>query len=238
MIFAPHPDDECVIGALPLRLKREAQARVISVAVTLGSNPERREARRVELSQACAVLGFELEELGFDGVTEATRQSNKEQWQAWCAQVAACILKYQPALIVVPHEADYHPAHIGTHRLVMDSLAGVKGSLPQVVLTEFWQAMASPNLMVECSDEDLAILLKALHCHTGEIQRNPYHLRLPAWMIDNTRRGTELVGGFGTGAGADFCFSTLYRALDAKGAQKPPLKIGQADIILPVLSLE
>ncbi len=44
----------------------------------------------------------------------------------------------------------------------------------------------------------------------GEVGRNPYHLRLPAWMIDNVRRGTELVGGQG-GASPGFVFATLYR---------------------------
>jgi hypothetical protein len=44
----------------------------------------------------------------------------------------------------------------------------------------------------------------------GEVQRNPYHLLLPAWMMDNVRRGAELVGGQGQAA-PDFTFATLYR---------------------------
>ena len=28
LVFAPHPDDECIIGALPLRLRRELSHRV------------------------------------------------------------------------------------------------------------------------------------------------------------------------------------------------------------------
>ena len=38
LIFSPHPDDEAIIGALPLRLMRESGMRVINVAVTQGSN--------------------------------------------------------------------------------------------------------------------------------------------------------------------------------------------------------
>ena len=37
LIFSPHPDDEVIIGALPLRLLREFGVRVVNVAVTLGS---------------------------------------------------------------------------------------------------------------------------------------------------------------------------------------------------------
>ena len=70
--------------------------------------------------------------------------------------------------------------------------------------------MPSPNLMVELSAEQVADLITALTFHIGEVQRNPYHLSLPAWMIDNVRRGAELVGGQG-GAAPDFTFGTLYR---------------------------
>ena len=70
--------------------------------------------------------------------------------------------------------------------------------------------MATPNLMVESSPDDLADMMTALSFHVGEVQRNPYHLLVPAWMQDNVRRGGELVGGQG-GAAPDFVFCTLYR---------------------------
>ena len=60
LIFAPHPDDECIIGALPLRLLREQSCQVINVAVTQGSNKARQEARYRELADACRFLGFGL----------------------------------------------------------------------------------------------------------------------------------------------------------------------------------
>src|SRR5688572_2179539 len=60
LIFAPHPDDECIIGALPLRLLRAAGMQVINIAVTHGSKKERQEARWKELEAACGYLGFSL----------------------------------------------------------------------------------------------------------------------------------------------------------------------------------
>jgi len=76
--------------------------------------------------------------------------------------------------------------------------------------TEFWGAMDDPNLMVEADAETLADLVAALSLHVGEVARNPYHLSLPAWMMDNVRRGGEVVGGQG-GEVPDFTFATLYR---------------------------
>jgi hypothetical protein len=65
--------------------------------------------------------------------------------------------------------------------------------------------------MVESSEEDVSDLLAALSFHIEEVRRNPYHLRMPAWLIDNVRRGAELVGGQG-GTAPNFTFATLYRA--------------------------
>jgi hypothetical protein len=70
--------------------------------------------------------------------------------------------------------------------------------------------MDDPNLMVEISPEDLTDMVTATTFHVGEVQRNPYHLLLPAWMMDNVRRGTELVGGQG-GVAPDYTFAALYR---------------------------
>ena len=51
--------------------------------------------------------------------------------------------------------------------------------------------MIDPNLMLEMSAEDLADMIVATTFHVGEVNRNPYHLSLPAWMMDNVRRGAE-----------------------------------------------
>src|SRR5687768_13484745 len=54
LLFSPHPDDEVITGGLPLRLQREAGWRIVNVAVTQGSAPERRDARWRELQDCCA----------------------------------------------------------------------------------------------------------------------------------------------------------------------------------------
>jgi len=117
----------------------------------------------------------------------------------------------KPRVIFFPHDRDWNSSHIGTHHLVADALAKLgAGFSCSTVETEFWGAMDEPNLMVESGEQDVVDLITALSFHAGEVKRNPYHLRLPAWLMDNVRRGSELVGGQG-GAAPDFLFATLYR---------------------------
>ena len=78
--------------------------------------------------------------------------------------------------------------------------------------------MATPNLMVESSVDDLAEMMTALSFHVGEVQRNPYHLLVPPWMQDNVRRGGELVGGQG-GAAPDF---VVLHAVPAAPLERRP----------------
>lgn len=226
LIFAPHPDDECIIGALPLRLLRQQQLKVINIAVTLGSQKSRQSERQQELVQACAYLDFALDVVGLERITPIIRQQDKVHWQAAVNTLANTLVTYQPLFIFMPHARDWNGTHIGVHYLVMDTLAKLPDFTCQVVETEFWGAMDEPNLMVESTPEDVASLVAALALHRGEVARNPYHLRLPAWMIDNVRRGAELVGGQG-GQAPSFAFATLYRLSQWSAGQLHTLKPDQ-----------
>jgi N-acetylglucosamine malate deacetylase 1 len=211
LIFSPHPDDECIVGGLALRLLREAKWNVINVAVTLGSKPERRVARLRESKDACDFLGFDLASANRVDLRPATRQENRPYWQKMVRNTARLLTLTRPRVIFIPHEGDGHPTHMGTHLLVMDALRTLPAAFRcYVVETEFWAPLAEPNLLVESSAADVADLVAALACHVGEVRRNPYHARLPAWLMDNVRRGAEQVGGQG-GAAPDFTFGTIYR---------------------------
>jgi LmbE family N-acetylglucosaminyl deacetylase len=214
LIFSPHPDDECIIGGLALRLMREAGMRVINVAVTQGSNQARQAPRLTELRDACNYLGFELLQTasrGLENINLNARTAGLSTWRASVDIIATILAEHRPHIVFFPHEADWNSTHIGTHHLLVDALARLPSEFScYVVETEFWGAMATPNLMVESSVTDLADMMTALSFHVGEVQRNPYHLLVPAWMQDNVRRGGELVGGQG-GAAPDFVFCTLYR---------------------------
>jgi LmbE family N-acetylglucosaminyl deacetylase len=211
LIFSPHPDDECIIGGLPLRLQREAKWNVVNVAVTLGSKKERKAARRRELKNACEFLGFDLIVAGLEKINLEARKKNRAQWNSAVGTIAEILAEQKPRAIFLPHEADVHPTHVGTHFLVLDTLKKMPRNFNCfVVETEFWGQMENPNLLVEIGARDLADLIAALSFHAGEVKRNPYHARLPAWMMDNLRRGAELVGGRGERS-PEFVFGTIYR---------------------------
>jgi len=222
LIFSPHPDDEVIIGGLALRLLREAKWNVINVAVTQGSKKERQAERLKELNNCCDCIGFGLEQTapnGLEKVNPKARQQEPAHWAQSVKSIADILAKHRPRAVLFPHDLDWNSSHVGTHFLVMDALK----SLPPdficfTVETEFWGQNPSPNLMVELSAQHVADLITALTFHVGEVRRNPYHLSLPAWMIDNVRRGAELVGGQG-GAAPDFTFATLYRLRKWSGSK-------------------
>ncbi len=214
LIFSPHPDDEVIIGGLALRLMRQSGWNVINIAVTQGSNKERQAARWQELKECCDCIGFGLEATGpcgLERVTVKSRQTDPAYWAGMVQVIVNILKKHQPKVVFFPHELDWNSAHIGTHFLVTDALKQMPTDFTcHAVETEFWGQMPTPNLTVELGAQELGDLITALTFHVGEVKRNPYHLSLPAWMMDNVRRGGELVGGQG-GAAPDFVFATLYR---------------------------
>jgi hypothetical protein len=220
LFFSPHPDDECISGGIALRLLREAQMNVINVAVSQGSKKERQAERLHELKDACNYIGFGLITTGpsgLDGIHPRTRTQDPRHWSASVRVILGILQQHRPRVILFPHEHDWNSTHIGTYFLVMDALKQMPSDFePFLVETEFWGQMTDPNLLVEISPQDLTDMICALTFHVGEVQRNPYHLLLPAWMLDNVRRGAELVGGQGATA-PDFTFAALNRVRRGRG---------------------
>ncbi len=227
VVCAPHPDDEALIGALPLRLRLETGARVADCAITLGSNLGERPRRLRELESACRVLGFDLivplHPSGFDRVNLKAREEDSGEWAAKVETLRQIFDREAPDVVFAPHAEDFNTTHIGTHFLVVEALGehleqSGRGLLP-LVETEFWHELSQPNLMVGVTPEVVAVQLMATAEHGGEVRRNPYHLRQPARMMNNVRRGSEVVGGQG-GPAHPFPFAELYRVTFMKGKQR------------------
>ena len=200
LILAPHPDDESIVGLLPLRLKQECGHGVWVVPVTLGSRKDRQSARAKELRAACRMLGFRVR---FPMAIAAGMASMKE--------VRDVVEDVRPTVVFMPHAKDGHPTHRAVHELAVRAMDIAKKRTFHVVETEYWHPLERPNLLVAARAAHLKILRLALACHMGEMARNDYAARLPAWMSDNVRRGAELLGARG-GAAPKLAHATLYRA--------------------------
>jgi LmbE family N-acetylglucosaminyl deacetylase len=226
LLASPHPDDEALVGALPLRLRLETGARVVNCAVTFGRDLTQRSRRRGELESSCHALGFDLivpGDYGFSDVRVESRNARPQEWQEKVETLQKIFERVQPDAVFIPHAEDFNTVHIGTHFLVADALgAHLAGSGRGPVLlieTEYWHEHSRPNLMIGVSPEVLALLIMATAEHGGEVLRNPYHLGLPARMVDNVRRGSEVVGGQGAAA-QQFPFAELYRVTFMDGARQ------------------
>ena len=212
-ILSPHPDDECVMGALALRLKRESGSAVVNIPVTFGSNPARKVERQEELANACKWIGFEIHDLedgGLEKITPETRLQDANYWEQAVLKLTRAIEQIEPDILFFPNAKDWNRTHLGVHLLTHDSLNQIGSISMTLIETEFWGQIKEPNLLVESSTDEVGDLVAALSHHKGEVRRNPFHLHLPSWMQDNVRRGAEVVGGQG-GNAPDFDFATLYR---------------------------
>lgn len=213
IFLAPHPDDEGLQGAALLRLRDEGW-NIVVVPVTCGSNPHRKQARFGEMKNACNYLGADIRwvgesGLGFNNVTAKSREADPEAWQKKVEEIRE-VFELRPSVLFFPHKHDWNGTHIGVHLLAMDALAMMpRGFETHILLTDFWGEHCSPNLMLEVSAERLAEQVAAVSFHVGEVERNPYHLTLPAFMMNNVRLGAEKIGGQG-GAAPDYEFATLY----------------------------
>lgn len=174
LIIAPHPDDECLMAPLALRAKMEWGAKVGVYPYSLGSLKERQEERKKELVKACSVLGFECLD------QTANLYDSIEKCEADC--------------VVFPSLLDLHPAHVKCSAEVMDALQRLEQKTGKKVIrvkTEFWGVNPAGSELVEVPFKIAEMVFQALQCHAGEISRNPYHLRLPAFWSDQVRRGSE-----------------------------------------------
>lgn len=236
LVCSPHPDDEALTGGLALRLAAGG-ATVLNLAVTLGNRQERKKARLDELSAACRVLGFACrtvcEPMAFSQLSPDDHLQKNDVWEKQVETLTNHLDREQPQLVLLPHVLDNHPTHIAVHHLAMTAVARHSSRNDRKLLiaeTEFWHPMAAPNLLLGLRPEEVATLVAATFCHRGEVARHPYHLRLPARMMDNVRRFDE-GGRYGSQA-INLLFGEPYRLSLADRGQLQPA-ISRPTVIRP-----
>jgi LmbE family N-acetylglucosaminyl deacetylase len=188
LLVAPHPDDECLMGGFALRAKEEFGSAVKVVPYSYGSKKERRADRKAELRNAVDHLGFELVDPRIKNSTSLDEISADE--------LMSVFMKEHPDVIITAHLDDGHSTHIRSSETA-DLVIGewVKKTKVSVhwLQSEYWHSMHHPNLLVPLTSAHLTRMGEALLKHVGEVSRNPYHLTLPAWSMDQLRRGSEML---------------------------------------------
>jgi LmbE family N-acetylglucosaminyl deacetylase len=215
LILAPHPDDECLMSGFAIRAQEEWGAKVQVVPFSYGSKKERRAERKKELNESLALLQFELLEPRSPSSTSAP-STDDELTQS---QLMDALVRASPDLVITSHLQDGHPTHIHSSELARFSLArytAQTGRTVHLLQSEFWQSMPQPNLLIPLSSEHLIKMGNALLKHAGEMKRNPYHLSLPAWAMEQVRRGSEMLqdsaGNSAKGSNKQDCvFGQIYR---------------------------
>ena len=126
LVFAPHPDDEVIAGALSLRLLRERGFEVTDVAVTLGSRVERRSGRWREFCRPPAAMSASvwstLERTGLEGIDLAARARDPACWALAAEAVTDVLTNQRPGVVFLPHAEDWNTTHVGVHHLVVESM--------------------------------------------------------------------------------------------------------------------
>ena len=133
LIFAPHPDDEVIIGGLPLRLLRELKMNVVNVAVTLGSRADRQAERWQELKNCCDYIGFGLvapAERGLEGINPAAKDKDPQGWASSVKTIAGLLTEHRPSIIFFPHDDDWNKTHIGVHYLLAGGIGFLGFGMP------------------------------------------------------------------------------------------------------------
>ncbi len=202
LILSPHPDDECLMAGYALRMQEEWSAEVTVVPFSYGSDVSKRAARSQELKEALSVLGFKL----------LDPRKNQSMDKLSISEFSEAVTKINPEIIFSPHANDRHPTHVQAYEMAASVVASVGASAPKKITwiqTEYWQAAEKPNLFIPLTAKHVVKIGEALMKHRGEIARNPYHLSLPAWYMDQARRAPELISGFGKSS--SFIFGQLVQ---------------------------
>lgn len=203
LILAPHPDDECLMAGVALRAIKEFGSKVTVVPFSYGSKTDRQFARKGELLLACKALGFDF----FD-------PRGPDQKELTPVELDQTFNQVRPSAMILPHAQDGHPAHIRASLMGKDCATQFKSRTQQpftLFYSEFWQSMEAPNLSVPLDTDTVIQMGEALLKHQGEITRNPYHLFLPAYLMDQQRRGSEMSTQAGATPKIESPFAQIYR---------------------------
>jgi len=172
LVFAPHPDDECIgcAGTLAL-LSQNPGIEICVVLVTNGDggqhspDPQMSSVRIEEMRQALKVLGIhQLQTLGFsDG-----RFFSDE---ALSSAMDSVVQSFQPNWVFAPSPMDYHKDHVLVSHTVTQ-VCKSSGYVEQLIYLESWTPLPATHIVDITGVMDLK--MKALKKHQTALKYGDY----------------------------------------------------------------
>jgi len=172
LVFAPHPDDECIgcAGTLAL-LSQHANIEICVVLVTNGDggqhspDPQMSSIRVEEMKQALKVLGIhQLQTLEFsDG-----RFLSDE---ALSSALGSVIQSFKPNWVFAPSPMDYHKDHVLVSHAVTQ-LCQSSRCVEQLIYLESWTPLPATHIVDITGVMDLK--MKALREHETALKYGDY----------------------------------------------------------------
>lgn len=212
--FAPHPDDELLGAPATLMALRDAGARIVNVACSLG-RPAERDVRERELEHACRLAGFELV-IPQEPVPISSTEGDPHAERRLVQLVRAQIEERRPQIVVSPSPHDRHPGHELVGRAVREVL-GEGTSVTRWWTWALWASLPQPTLATGFDRERLEEILRALAAHESQLRRNDYRRLLTGRAEMNAVLAPELLFGFGSGEPGEGEYAELLSEVSPAG---------------------
>lgn len=195
---SPHPDDESIAAPCALLTLRDAGWDVVNFACSLGREADH-DRRGRELDAALGVAGFKGERAKRH-ISISRGDNLQEGMHALRHELTALVHDMNDVQLVVgPHPRDGHHGHATVARAIRQLMWTSKRPLTWWMWS-IWSDLPRPTLLVECTDEHLAISQRMLDQYAGENERNDYRvMHLPIREV-NAVRGAEKMLGYGSAA--------------------------------------
>jgi LmbE family N-acetylglucosaminyl deacetylase len=192
---SPHPDDELLGAPATLMALRDGGWRVVNFALSLG-RPADHDRRRLELTRACELAGFELviaEPLAPIGSGDDLGHAQL----ALAVAIAEQLDGSAAQLLIGPSPHDGHHAHEVTGRAICEAVQSRSAPF-EVMFWGLWAELPIPNVLAGFGPDRLGEIRRALAAHAGELERNRFDRLLAGRAQANAILGPERVFGYGS----------------------------------------
>jgi hypothetical protein len=221
LVFAPHPDDECIgCGGILALLAQQSTVNIKVVLITNGDGgvnspePDMGPRRENEMRKALSILGIEqLECLRYpDGRFELNNE--------FINRIESILISFNPKWVLLPSPIDYHKDHLLSSNVISSQCLNHQ-NIEKLIFYETWCPVPATHTL-DITDV-MNVKIKALQQHESAMKYGDYVRCISAL---NTYRGLYL--GFDRYAEAFL----VHQLKDSKRSEFPLTKFIELGIYL------